>query len=351
MRLSEVELMKLSDIVDLSVYPVADIMPMLPKTAGYQEGGGRKQTTISLAELADSINDHGLQDPIVLFINSAEELVLLDGRNRRAACQLAKIEEVPVRYFIGTEEEADDFVLNAGLDRRDLDANARAMSAAKFEYNCPEAFARLVDQARANQGVRNDLATNLERGSEESQRVAHILAKRFRVSVGYIYDARRILREERAALVAAEKAAEEAALQEAIAEAKKAEAEAARATGDHEVAQEAIREANQASNNAANRREVAAVKAVEASSLANKAENVLNGKSKLREPKKEQKSESDDPIKVLRTRINSSVTNLKQAIEELSKVSDGGEDDWNFVARKLSDLLEHAELTFGVEVG
>jgi ParB-like chromosome segregation protein Spo0J len=73
-----------------------------------------------LQNLTDDIRAHGLLDPIVLF-----EKRILDGRNRAAACESAR---VAPRYveFEGTREEALMFVVSHNLKRRHLTKQAIA---------------------------------------------------------------------------------------------------------------------------------------------------------------------------------------------------------------------------------
>ncbi len=91
------------------VHPYADKFPMLP------EG--------ELADLAESIRANGLRQPVVVTPDG----LILDGRNRAAACELAGVEPATVLY------EGDDlaeYVIDANVGRRHMSAGARAMSTA-----------------------------------------------------------------------------------------------------------------------------------------------------------------------------------------------------------------------------
>ena len=73
----------MKNIFDLPVHPSADIFPMISDD--------------ELQELADDIKANGLIHPVVIKNN-----VLIDGRNRLAACKLAGITDV-----LTTELEGD----------------------------------------------------------------------------------------------------------------------------------------------------------------------------------------------------------------------------------------------------
>jgi ParB/RepB/Spo0J family partition protein len=91
------------------VHPVAALFPMLPSE--------------ELQELADSIKRKGQLHPIVLSASGR----LLDGRNRLAACELAKVEPVFEVY----DGDEDDYALEGNLARRHLTKGQRAMIAAQ----------------------------------------------------------------------------------------------------------------------------------------------------------------------------------------------------------------------------
>ena len=87
----------------ISVHPAADLFPMLSDT--------------ELADLAKDIKEHGLVHPVVMFKG-----VLLDGRNRLAACKIAEVEPT------FTEYDGDDpigFVISVNIMRRQLDPSQR----------------------------------------------------------------------------------------------------------------------------------------------------------------------------------------------------------------------------------
>lgn len=356
MKTENLRTLKLSAIVDLPIYPVADILPILEKSVG----DDTKKNTVTLAELADNIRLNGLQEPIVLFYMN-DCTMILDGRNRRLACQLAaktdKIDlddfEIQVLDFIGTEDEADEFVFVKGLNRRDLTASQRAISAAMFEYDCPEAFARM--KARAREAMLSSLkqnqesaGINLPQRAEREFDVNYMLAQKFNVSSAYVKDARRKLKEEKQARDEAERHALAAVELEEAAKLAAIEMNTAKAEDDKEKIREIAQELNRATTTAADEREKAAAMAQQASDKANEIKKIHQKQANLRTAPKEPKSVSEDPVSQLRTRINSSVSNLKNSIGELAKISGQGVDEHNFIGRKIRELVNHFESEFGI---
>lgn len=94
----------------MKAHPLAELFPMLPDA--------------EIRELADDICTFGQRVPIVVL-----DGMILDGRNRLAACEYAGIEP---RF---EEYQGDDplgFVLSHNLHRRHLTASQRALIAAKL---------------------------------------------------------------------------------------------------------------------------------------------------------------------------------------------------------------------------
>lgn len=99
------------DVFNLPIFPVADLFPMIAQD--------------ELAELAEDIAENGLQEPIVIAeVNG--ELMLIDGRNRLAACKLAGVE--PITRVLTTDPTA--YVLSANVHRRHLTKGQQAMATA-----------------------------------------------------------------------------------------------------------------------------------------------------------------------------------------------------------------------------
>jgi hypothetical protein len=93
----------------MKVFPAADLFPMLDKD--------------ELQQLAADIKAHGLREPIVVGTIDGEEM-LVDGRNRLAACKIAEVEPA-FRHLNG--ENPTDFVFSQNIARRHLTKGACAM--------------------------------------------------------------------------------------------------------------------------------------------------------------------------------------------------------------------------------
>ncbi|MER6303068.1 ParB/RepB/Spo0J family partition protein [Kitasatospora sp. NPDC001539] len=95
----------------MKIHPSAAQYPMLPEH--------------ELHDLAQDIKESGLLMPIVLDPDG----VLLDGRNRLAACELAGIEP---RFTAYTGTDQNEYILSSNLRRRHLSEGQRAMVHAMF---------------------------------------------------------------------------------------------------------------------------------------------------------------------------------------------------------------------------
>lgn len=100
----------------MKAHPAADLFPMLTGT--------------DLAELAEDIKQHGLIEPIWLYDNPEHGRVILDGRNRLAACKLAGVEP---RTRVYTGADPIRFSLSLNEKRRHLNQGQRAMLALEVE--------------------------------------------------------------------------------------------------------------------------------------------------------------------------------------------------------------------------
>jgi hypothetical protein len=96
------------------VHPVAALFPMLNE----QE----------LKDLANDIKENGLQQPIMLD----KDKQIVDGRNRLAACKIAKVEP-KFDTLNGIDPEA--YIIAVNLARRNLNVGQRSLVAAKM---CPD---------------------------------------------------------------------------------------------------------------------------------------------------------------------------------------------------------------------
>ncbi len=77
-----------------------------------------------LDSLADDIKTNGLRTPIVITAAG----VLVDGRNRLAACKLAKV--TPTFEVLPDDVDPLDYILSVNVERRHLSTGARAMARA-----------------------------------------------------------------------------------------------------------------------------------------------------------------------------------------------------------------------------
>lgn len=134
-----------ASFIPSGTHPAAELFPPL----GDEE----------LAALAADIEKNGLLHPVV--VNAAG--VLLDGRNRLAACERADVE--PTFVTVTVESEVD-FIVSANLNRRHLTAGQRAMLAKRLLPHHEE-------EARRRQGRRTDLRANLPTSSEDGSAVDH----------------------------------------------------------------------------------------------------------------------------------------------------------------------------------
>jgi hypothetical protein len=96
---------------DYRPHPAAEMFPLM--------------SGVELAELAEDIKAHGLVDPIVLLGG-----LILDGRNRLAACGIAGVE--PRFTTIEDVESPTLYVISKNLHRRHLTTSQRAAIAAEI---------------------------------------------------------------------------------------------------------------------------------------------------------------------------------------------------------------------------
>ena len=98
---------------EFEVHPCAALFPMMNEA--------------ELQELADDIKLNGLLDPIYYgSIPGSKHSVLIDGRNRMAACKLAGVDP-EFAYFQGDDVEA--YIISKNVHRRHLDTGQGAMIA------------------------------------------------------------------------------------------------------------------------------------------------------------------------------------------------------------------------------
>ena len=108
------------------VHPLAALFPMLDEE--------------DLAALAAHIKEHGLQTPITIDADG----VLIDGRNRLAACEMAGVEP---RYTFLNGHDPQAFIWGANCERRQLTQGQKAMIATVGGLSS-------TSQPRRDQGIR-----------------------------------------------------------------------------------------------------------------------------------------------------------------------------------------------------
>jgi DNA repair exonuclease SbcCD ATPase subunit len=192
------------------------------------------------------------------------------------------------------------------------------------------------EAAQANLPERGDFNINI------------MLGRIFNVSEGYVKDARRKLREEHNAREDAERHSNRAAELEEAAKEAAIEMEAAKIEDDKDKMREIASELNRTTLSAVDAREKAAELSQQASVKASEIKKIHQKQANLRTAPKEQKTEPEDPVSQLRTRINSSVSNLKNSISSLAEISGQGVDEYNFIGRKISEMVSHFEDSFGM---
>jgi len=106
------------NIYEIPIHEAADCFPMIPDA--------------ELAELAEDIKTNGLHHPIVYGMDENNEPILIDGRNRRAACKLAEIPESEVNSVLYKGSDIPGFILSENINRRHMTKSQQAISVAKM---------------------------------------------------------------------------------------------------------------------------------------------------------------------------------------------------------------------------
>lgn len=122
----------MSDIYGMPVHPAADLFPMLAED--------------ELRELAEDVRAHGLHEPLWVWNDPERGPVLLDGRNRLAACKLAGVKPT-TRTYAG--DDPVGFVWTENYHRRHLTAGQRAYAVSrKAELEAEETKRRETERKR-----------------------------------------------------------------------------------------------------------------------------------------------------------------------------------------------------------
>lgn len=140
----------------MEFHPIASIFPLMDAE--------------SLDSLAADIKQNGLREPIWLF-----EGKVLDGRNRSTACLVAGVTP-ETREFVGTREEAIDFVWSVNKERRHLQPGQLVAAALKrqelldqFEAEGKAAQIAAADHgSKGGRGNKKPLVSGDTKGSRSS---------------------------------------------------------------------------------------------------------------------------------------------------------------------------------------
>lgn len=106
----------------------------------------------SLSELADSISQHGLLQPIAVRLQSMGGYRIVAGERRWRACRLAGLTEVPVIILDVSDQEAMELALIENLQREDLDPIEEACGIRELMDRCEltqEQAARRLGKSRS----------------------------------------------------------------------------------------------------------------------------------------------------------------------------------------------------------
>ncbi len=161
-----IHMMAIDEVQSLAVMELANEYPLLVDD---QE-----------VDLIASIEANGIREPLILFKDPMGDDQLLDGRNRLASAIKVELEEVPVRFFVGTIEEAEDLIIDLNEKRRHLLPVQRAYIADKHRaIVAARAKARKLATQRNNAGeeLRADMGT-LPMSDQETGATREILARK-----------------------------------------------------------------------------------------------------------------------------------------------------------------------------
>ena len=90
----------------------------------------------TLAELAASISEHGLLQPIAVRPHGVDRYLIVAGERRWRACRMAGLTEAPVVVKDVTDEQAMELALVENLQREDLDPVEEALGIRELMTRC-----------------------------------------------------------------------------------------------------------------------------------------------------------------------------------------------------------------------
>ena len=106
----------------------------------------------TLAELAASISEHGLLQPIAVRPHGVDRYLIVAGERRWRACRMAGLTEAPVVVKDVTDEQAMELALVENLPREDLDPVEEALGIRELMTRCDltqEQAARKLGKSRS----------------------------------------------------------------------------------------------------------------------------------------------------------------------------------------------------------
>ncbi|MBM3452431.1 MAG: ParB/RepB/Spo0J family partition protein [Bacteroidetes bacterium] len=113
----------------IAMIPLSDIEanPFNPRTNFERE---------ALLELADSIKEHGIIQPLTVRKMGRDKYQLISGERRFRACQIANIEEVPAYIRVANDQSMLEMALVENIQRENLNAIEIALSYERLIQEC-----------------------------------------------------------------------------------------------------------------------------------------------------------------------------------------------------------------------
>ena len=106
------------------------------RTISLLEAGYVCARAFVLAELAASISEHGLLQPIAVRPHGVDRYLIVAGERRWRACRMAGLTEAPVVVKDVTDEQAMELALVENLQREDLDPVEEALGIRELMTRC-----------------------------------------------------------------------------------------------------------------------------------------------------------------------------------------------------------------------
>ncbi len=136
---------EIDNVGNLTMLRISDIEP--------NKNQPRKNfDTAALQELADSIKEHGLLQPIVVRSVPGGVYQIIAGERRWRACKLAEITEIQVIIIEADDQKVLELAMIENLQRKDLSPIEEAMGYRDLMYICQmtqEALAKRLGKSRS----------------------------------------------------------------------------------------------------------------------------------------------------------------------------------------------------------